>query len=271
MRPELSAKHCREAILGHSELLVQSVATTDSDSVVPTCPGWTVRDLVAHVGQTQHWVSQILEDRITDPTLLPTEYAELPAEPQEWPGWLAEAAARAAAACSDAAMEEPVFNAAGDERTGGQFWLLSLLNETVVHGYDAAVAAGTHRDYPIDAEVAAELVSNHLAMLTSPTWAALRPDSAVALRGDGETLLWQADDPGLATSSEWLVERRPDGATWQHRHDEADVRVHGPARALLLVLTRRLPLSDAGAERVGVDGEADLARHWVDHTAHVAD
>jgi uncharacterized protein (TIGR03083 family) len=272
MRPELSAKRCREAMLDHSKLFAESVSTTDSHAVVPTCPDWTVRDLVEHVGQTQYWVSQILEDRIIDPAQLPTQYVELPADSHEWRAWLSEAASRATAACSDAAMEAQVFNAAGDDRTGGQFWLLSLLNEIVVHGYDAAVAAGTHRDYAIDADVAAELVSNHLAMLTSPTWAARRSDSAAALRGNGETLLWQAtDEPGLATSSEWLIERRPDGATWQHRHDEADVRVHGPARSLLLLLTRRLSLTEAAAEQVGVVGEADLARHWIEHTAHVAD
>jgi uncharacterized protein (TIGR03083 family) len=270
MGSELSAERSREAILGHSKLFAESISRAGSDTVVPTCPDWTVRDLAAHLGQTLHWVSQIVEDRITDPARLPTQMAEVPAEPQEWPNWLSEAAARAAAACSDAALEAPVFNASGDDRTGGRFWLQSMLNETVVHGFDAAVAAGQHRDYPIDTDVAVELVSNHLAMLTSPTWAAQRPDSAGALRGDGETLLWHAtDEPGLG---DWMVERRPEGAAWQHRHDDgADVRVYGPARALLLVLTRRLPLGGAGAEQVGVDGEVDLARHWIEHTAHVAD
>ncbi|WP_422389010.1 hypothetical protein [Janibacter alittae] len=160
-----------------------------------------MRDMVEHYGQTQHWVSQILEDRIIDPAQLTTQYAELPADSQDWPGWLSEAASRATATCTDAAMQAQVFNAAGDERTGGQFWLLSLLKETVLHGYDAAVAAGTQRDYTIDDDVAAELISNHLTMLTSPTWATQRPDSAAALHGNGETLLCHAtDEPGSATS-----------------------------------------------------------------------
>ena len=270
MGTQLSAERCREAILGHTKLFAESTSRAGSDAVVPTCPGWTVSDLVAHLGQTLHWVSQIVEDRITDPALLPTQMAELPAEPREWPNWLSEAAARAAAAFSDAALRAPVFHASGDDRTGGRFWIQSLLNETVVHGFDAAAAAGQHRDYPVDTDVAAELISNHFAMLTSPTWAAQRPDSAGALCGDGETLLWQAtDEPGRA---DWWVERRPEGAVWQHRHDAgADVRVYGPARALLLVLTRRIPLTGAGAEQVRVDGEVDLARHWVEHTAHIAD
>jgi uncharacterized protein (TIGR03083 family) len=269
MGTELSAERGREAILGHTKLFAESISSAGSDTSVPTCPGWTVRDLVAHLGQTLYWASQIVADRITDPAELPTEMAELPAEPQEWPKWLSDAAARAAAACSDVALREPVFNAAGDDRTGGRFWLQSMLNETVVHGYDAAVAAGQHRGYPIDTDVAAELISNHLAMLTSPTWAVQRPQSADALRGHGETLLWQAtDEPDRAG---WLVERRPEGATWRHQRDGADVRVYGPARALLLVLTRRMSLAEAGTEQFGVDGEVALARHWIEHTAHIAD
>ena len=106
--------------------------------------------------------------------------ADLPAEPEAWPAWLSDAAARAAAACSDAALEAAVFNAAGDNRTGAEFWLHGLLNEAVIHGFDAAAAAG--HDYDVDADIAADLITNHLSMLTSPTWAARRPESAAAMR-----------------------------------------------------------------------------------------
>jgi uncharacterized protein (TIGR03083 family) len=230
---------------------------------VPTAPEWTVTDLVAHVGQTQNWVAEIIERRITDPTQLPTEMAVLPAEPGEWPAWLAESAQRVASACSDDALEAPVFNAAGDERSGAQFWMSSMLNETVVHGLDAANAAGRPAD--VDAGVAAALIGNHLAMLTSPTWTMQRPESAHAVRGTGQTLQWRATD----TDGAWFVERRPDGATWQPGTRQADVTVTGPAQSLLMVLTRRLPLSDG--ETISVDGDLDLAQHWLDNTAHASD
>ena len=237
MSPELSAERCRQALQDHTRQLAESALAAGAAASVPTCPGWTVTGLVEHVGQTLHWVSEIVERRITDPAELPTEVAELPADPQAWPAWLAEAAARAAAACSDAALEAPVFNAAGDHRTGARFWLHSLLNEAVVHGFDAAAAAG--HDYNLDADVAADLITHHLAMLTSPTWAARRPESAAATRGAGETLHWHAtDEPG-----DWLIERHPDGVRWQPRAGTADVTVHGPAKSLLLVLTRRRPLT----------------------------
>ena len=108
-------------------------------------------------------------------------------------------------------------------------------------------------------------------MLTSPTWAAQRPESANALRGAGETLHWHAtDEHGLGEGGEWFVERSPDGATWAPRSGEADVSVSGPATSLLLILTRRRQLTDE-TDQVSVDGDLDLVRDWIEHSAHVAD
>ena len=265
----MTAERRRQALRAHTEQLAECVRAAGSDVAVPTCPGWTMTDLVAHVGQTQHWVSEIIERRIVDPTQLPTEMAAMPADADDWPAWLSDSAARAAGACSDEALEASVFNAAADERTGGEFWLSSLLNEAVIHGADGAYAAG--RDVDLDADIAADLITNHLAMLTSPTWAAQRPASANALRGAGETLHWHATDgSGPGEAGDWYVVRGPGGASWQARSGEADVTVNGPAKPLLLVLTRRRLLTDE-ADQISVDGDLDLVRHWIEHSAHVAD
>src|SRR5437588_112199 len=80
-------------------------------------------------------------------------------------------------------------------------------------------------------------ISNHLTMLTSPTWEMQRSESARAIRGTGQALLWVATDTADDAGT-WFVERRPDGATWQPSAQQADVTVTGPARSLLLILTR---------------------------------
>ena len=232
---ELNAELARRAIVEHTRRLAESAAAAGPDAAVPTTPKWTIADLVEHVGQTQHWVAEIIERRITDPTRLPMQFAVLPADSSEWQAWLAQSAQRFGSACSDDALDAPVFNPAGDERPGTRFWMSSMLNEAVLHGFDAANAAGRPTD--IDAGIAAALISNHLAMLTSPTWQMQRPESAHAIRGIGQTLQW------LAT---------------------------GPARSLLLTLTRRLPLTGRQAAGISVDGDTELAQHWLDHTAHVS-
>src|SRR5262245_3142627 len=75
---ELNAERARHAIVEHTRRLAESAAAAGPDAAVPTTPEWTITDLVAHVGQTHHWVAEIIEQRITDPTQLPTEMAVLP-------------------------------------------------------------------------------------------------------------------------------------------------------------------------------------------------
>jgi uncharacterized protein (TIGR03083 family) len=264
---ELNAQLTRRAIVEYTRRLADAAAATGPDVAVPTTPEWTITNLVEHTGQSQHWIAEIIEQRITDPTQLPTAMAILPTDPREWQTWLAESAQRAVSACSDDALDAPVFNPARDQRTGTQFWMTSLLNEAVVHGFDAANAAGRPPD--IDADIAAALISNHLAMLTSPTWEMRRSESAHAIRGTGQTLQFLATDT-TNDAGAWSVERRPEGATWQAGTQRADVTVTGPAQSLLLILTRRLPLTDRKATNVSVAGDADLAQHWIDNTAHVS-
>jgi uncharacterized protein (TIGR03083 family) len=203
---ELNAEHARRAIVEHTRRLAESASAAGPDAAVPTTPGWTITDLVEHMGQTQNWVAEIIERRITDPTRLPTEMAVLPADPRQWQAWLSQSAQRVASACSDDALDAPVFNAAGDERPGTRFWLSSLVYEAVVHGFDAANAAAD-RPADTDAGIAAALISNHLAMLTSPTWQMRRPESAHAIRGTGQTLQWLATDTADDAGA-WFVERR---------------------------------------------------------------
>jgi uncharacterized protein (TIGR03083 family) len=264
---ELNAERARRAIVEHTRRLAESAAVSGPDAAVPTTPGWTVTELVEHVGQTQHWVAEIIERRIADPAQLPTEMAVLPSDPREWQAWLSESAQRVANACSDDALDAQVFNPAGDERSGARFWLFSVLNEAVVHGFDAANAAGRPAD--LDADIAAALISNHLAMLTSPTWEMQRAESAHAVRGTGQVLQWLATDTSDDAGA-WFVERRPGGARWQRGTRRADVTVTGRARSLLLTLTRRLPLTDGQATDISVDGNRELAQHWLDNTAHVS-
>jgi hypothetical protein len=276
---ELNAERARRAIAEHTRRLAESAVAAGPDAAVPTTPEWTITDLVEHVGQSQHWVAEIIERRITDPAQLPTQMVVPPADPREWPAWLSQSAQRVTSACSDDALDAPVFNPAADERPGTRFWMSSVLNESVVHGFDAANTANTANtagrpadidiDTDIDADVAAALIGNHLAMLTSPTWRMQRPESAQAIRGTGQTLQWLATDTANDAGA-WFVERRPDGATWRPATRPADVTVTGPARSLLLTLTRRLPLTDHKATNINIDGDTGLVQHWIDNTAHVS-
>jgi hypothetical protein len=52
---ELNADRARRAIVEQTRRLAESAAAAGPDAAVPTTPGWTITDLVEHVGQTQVW------------------------------------------------------------------------------------------------------------------------------------------------------------------------------------------------------------------------
>src|SRR3954462_8656428 len=85
---ELNAERARKAIVEHTRRLAESAAAAGPDAAVPTTPQWSITDLVEHVGQTQHWVAEMIERRIPAPTQLPTEMAVLPPDPRQWQAWL---------------------------------------------------------------------------------------------------------------------------------------------------------------------------------------
>jgi uncharacterized protein (TIGR03083 family) len=256
-----------QALVEQTEQFADTASRAAAETPVPTCPDWTLSQLVEHVGQTQHWVASIVATRASDPSQLPTTYATLPVDQDAWAPWLAEGASLLAAACVEAGEDAPVWNPAGDGRSGIQFWLPRVLAETIVHRADAAATADVA--YQLDAELAARAITDHLTMMTSPAWAAQRPDSAEALRGSGQTLYLQAsDEPSLGVAGEWFIERRAEGPTWQQRPGVADLTVRGPATSLLLMLTRRLASSAGLDDSLHASGDLGLLSHWVDHTAH---
>jgi uncharacterized protein (TIGR03083 family) len=223
----------------------------DLDRPVPTCPGWTFRQLATHLGRGHRWAAQIVATRATEP--VPTrEVADgkLPADPAQHAPWLNAAADQVIEAVA-AAGSDPVWTMIGLRPAG--FWARRRAHEAAVHLADAQLAAG--RDVDLAPDLAADGVDEWLGLI------AARP--AGELRGDGQTLHFHATDPGLSDTGEWLVTRTSTGITVQRGHGQADVAVRGPAAGLLLVLTRRLPLPAPG---VAIFGDQALLTHWLQHT-----
>jgi uncharacterized protein (TIGR03083 family) len=233
----------------------------DLERPVPTCPGWTFRQLATHLGRGHRWAAQIVATRATAPIPL-REVADgkLPADPERQAQWLNAGAGQVIEAVA-AAGSELTWTFTG--MRPASFWARRRAHEAAVHLADAQLAAG--RDVDLAPDVAADGVDEWLALITAGTEGTTDPARARAqeLRGDGQSLHFHATDPGLSGTGEWLVTRTPSGVTVQHGHGKADVAVRGPAASLLLVLTRRLPPSDRAIE---ILGQQALLIHWLQHT-----
>jgi uncharacterized protein (TIGR03083 family) len=104
----------------------------DWNTTVPGCPGWTVRDLVVHLGTIHGWATAALdadhepeESRYADPTSpLPDWYRARAA------GLLAALGAREPASAAWTPFDEPV----------AAFWARRMMHETAIHCHDLAAA-----------------------------------------------------------------------------------------------------------------------------------
>src|SRR3984957_7798268 len=233
----------------------------DLERPVPTCPGWTFRQLATHLGRGHRWAAQIVATRAVTPIPL-REVADgkLPQDPAQHAPWLNAGAERVIEAVT-AAGSDLVWTLAGIGPAG--FWARRRAHEAAVHLADAQLAAG--RDVDLAPEVDADGVDEWLTIIAGVTQDTAGPARAPVqeLCGDGPSLHFHAPDPGLSGTGEWLVTRTPSGVTIQHGHGKADVAVRGPAASLLLVLTRRLPPSEPAIE---VLGQQALLDHWLQHT-----
>jgi len=226
----------------------------DLDQPVPTCPGWTFRQLATHLGRGHRWAAQIVATRATAPVPM-REVADgkLPEDPARHASWLNAGADQVIEAVA-AAGGDPVWTMTG--MRPASFWVRRRAHEAAVHLADAQLAAG--RDVDLAPDLAADGVDEWLGLVAASTAGPARD-----LRGDGQSLHFHATDPGLSGTGEWLVTRNPSGITVQRGHGKADVAVRGPAAGLLLVLTRRLPPTAPGVE---ILGEQALLAHWLQHT-----
>jgi uncharacterized protein (TIGR03083 family) len=234
-----------------------AVSGQESGARVLTCPEWTVRDLVTHVGTGHRWATTIVGERLAAPPPFPTVAA--PEEPAAWPDWLAGGARGLVEAIRQAGPDCPVWTWQADRSAG--FWLRRMAHDLLVHRFDAELTGGGPADVAPD--LAADGVSDMLDCVTTLSGPGSPAASFRKLAGSGETIQLLATDPGLGAGGAWLVERVPEGARWRHDQVRADVTVRAPARDLLLLVNRRL---DPAGPAVAVAGDEALLAYWLEHS-----
>ena len=143
------------------------------DASVPTCPGWTVRDLVAHTGVVHRHKERIVREAWLGSMPEPVE-----APAADLLGWYREGLR---ALVDTLASRDPAEPCAtwfpGDETVG--FWYRRMAHETAVHRVDAELAFGT--SVPVDTALAADGVDELLGVMIvdAPPWAAMTEGSAL--------------------------------------------------------------------------------------------
>ncbi|MDH6198472.1 uncharacterized protein (TIGR03083 family) [Mycobacterium frederiksbergense] len=245
----------RAALLDQTRAFGELVASSDPAAPVPTCPDWTLKQLFRHVGRGNRWAAQIISERRVSP-LDPHEVHEgrPPDDPDAAIDWFNTGAELILKAVDQVGTDARVWTMLGPKPAG--WWIRRRLHEMVVHRADAALAVGADFDLPVD--LAADGVSEWLELACA--FATKRHGEPLAL---GASMHLHATDDGLGPTGEWTVAHEEDGLEWSHSHGKGSVALRGPARNLLLALTRRRTAADLGLE---VFGDTEIWDTWLDRT-----
>ncbi|WP_406835648.1 maleylpyruvate isomerase family mycothiol-dependent enzyme [Streptomyces sp. AHU1] len=246
----------RAAIAVETARFVAALKDADSTTAVPSCPGWTLADLVRHTGSVQRWFSALLHARVQEPPRTRDVDLRLPDGWDGYADWLAESATVAAEAFAATGPDLPMWAWGVDQHA--RFWARRMLFETLLHRVDADLALGLPPT--VDRPLAVDGIDEFLVNL--PFAGSFAP--AVAnLRGPDRTIRFLASDG----DGDWLVRLRPDGFgldTSGTADGSADATVRGTAADLLLLVYGRL---HRGAEVFAYDGDEDLMTLWFDNSA----
>jgi uncharacterized protein (TIGR03083 family) len=246
-----------EAIRSSVPLLTEA-AQSDLTAPIPTCPGWYMATLVAHLSEVERfWAYQVSSNS--------AEFVEMPNSALEAPPGLVEWAEAAEKGVSDiehvpaglldwfersVAHLIEVFSAVDPE---GTHWHWSGDNRGITHLRNQAMEHTVHRwdaqnavdkTTPIDPAIALDGIEQHFEVQVP---AGRKWHEAVP--GAGETFhLHRTDGEG-----EWLVRFEGDGYTVRREHAKGDIAIRGTVEDLFLWLWGRTP-----GDRLEVHGDVSL-------------
>ena len=196
------------------------------DALVAACPGWTVRELVEHLGSVHRWATEVVR------TGAPQQ--EQAYDGADLSGWFAEGVSVLLETLAAADPASACWSFTTDKTVG--FWHRRQALETAVHRWDAEDAVGEAGS--IDPSLAADGVTEGVELMTPRQLKLGRVDAVPGvslqatdtgqewLLGDGDPVGWVE-----ASAQDLLL------LLW-HRLDPADVQVTGDAAVVL-----RLPLA----------------------------
>jgi uncharacterized protein (TIGR03083 family) len=225
-----------------SAVFYATADTADPTLAVPSCPGWTIADLVWHLGEVHWFWGTDIESRGTDPETIEAAKPPRPVGYEQLIAWGRSQADRMTALIEESDDATPVWTWSPSHQTVG-FIRRHQVQEAAVHRWDMQFAA-TDRADPVSSEAAADAIDEFLAV-TLP-WGI----------SEGGPLSGTVHIHCTDAAGEWFIE--PNGAV-QRAHLKGDVALRGSASDLLLAAFKRI-----GLERLEVIGDELLAAELIE-------
>ncbi|UVE94157.1 maleylpyruvate isomerase family mycothiol-dependent enzyme [Dietzia sp. B32] len=242
----------------------------DVTAPVASCPGWTVHDLVVHLGIVNWWGGATVREATPDSRtrgMSPVKHSAPPATEGSAAlvDWYSGLTAEMLRTFTDTAPDAPAWTFSGPGRA--DFWPRRQLHETLVHRWDIENALhGAAATTPVPEDVAVDTVDEFCTVMR-PHMAAHVPPLAVTIRlravphgPEG------AAAGGLATGAEPLGAGSLGAVEWELPATDGAgpdptgvVEVAGPPETLALLLWGRVGADAAGLEITGDRDGLDAA------------
>lgn len=230
------------------------------EPAVPSTPGWSVRDVIAHLGQVHRQKARIVRESIVEEE--PDFGAYAVPEGSDLLGWFEEGVHELVAVLSAADPEARVYTWHPPDQTVG-FWIRRMAHETLIHRVDTELGHGSHG--PVDPELGADGVDEILDVFMRgyPPWAEVTPSPAiVGLHSEGQQwrvrlLSWSGTSPRTGRTFEDEA-----GIDFEGTDVEPKAVIRGPGDALDLFLWGR-----GSADGLVVDGHPSVLLYLRDLAA----
>ncbi len=240
---ELTAIH-------HDGQALVEAARSAPDAPVPSCPGWTMTDLIGHASGAHRWASHVVtQGDESQPRILP----EPPAELADLLAWYDDGLAELEAILAATDPEAPVWTPTTGT-TGSVWWRRKMAVETALHRWDAEHAAaqvGGPRPAPVDDGVAAAGIEEYLTEFL---------DGMLMVAGDARPTGTACLAPVDRAERWWLdLDRVGSGSASTAAASPVDATVNATASDLLLWIWNRLPDPLASLQ---VEGRREIVLRW---------
>ncbi|GAB3646895.1 maleylpyruvate isomerase family mycothiol-dependent enzyme [Glycomyces tarimensis] len=225
------------------------------NSAVPTCPGWTVKDLLTHIGTVHRWATAIVAGALRyDPRQREFQHVVGPAPHDELlVDWVRVGLGTLAATLEEAPDDLRCWQTFPSE-SSKRFWVRRQAHETTIHRVDAEQARGDEIS-PINRDFAADGIDELLLGFHG------RPSSRVRALRPAVLHIHAIDlTPGRG---DWYIHPTDSGPLVTFNEVESPhCTIEGPVELLYLALWNRLPFDD-----LTVSGDPALLQLWRNYSA----
>ena len=215
-----------------------TVANANPEAEIPLCTGWSMKDLVSHVGTVYATVENIISsDSIERP---PDLFSSTPEG--DIFDWAKNNFYKLQEVIKTRDASDPIWTWGKEKNIG--FYIRRMAHESLVHMWDAETVENEH--ISVDGDVACDGIDEFIDV--SLQLVASRKESSYP---DGSIHLHRTDGEG-----EWLLEVVEEELLVKRAHEKGDVAVRGSALSLLLYLWGRQPAD------IEIFGDSELAKTW---------